>query len=113
MTSCWGNLADTDLAPDLHDGFVDGSDLGTFRVAALSELPDGQTFLSPIDALILLKLRNAASQPKTLRDYKIEAWTESGWQALCQVPFGPNPPYYLFTRARAREIVLTPLALKG
>jgi hypothetical protein len=48
-----------------------------------------------------------------IRDYKVEAWTESGWQSLCQVPFAPNPPYYLFTRARAREIVLTPLALKG
>jgi hypothetical protein len=86
---------------------------GTARFAALSELPDGQTFLSPIDALILLKLRNGASQPKMIRDYKVEAWTESGWQSLCQVPFAPNPPYYLFTRARAREIVLTPLALKG
>ena len=86
---------------------------GTARFAALSELPDGQTFLSPIDALILLKLRNGAQQPKIIRDYKIEVWTGSGWQSLCQVPFAPNPPYYLFTPARAREIVLTPLALKG
>ena len=86
---------------------------GTARFAALSKLPDGQTFLSPIDALILLKLRNGAGQPKVIRDYKIEAWTGSGWQSLCQVPFAPHPPYYLFTPARAREIVLTPLALKG
>ena len=86
---------------------------GTARFAALSKLPDGQTFLSPIDALILLKLRNGAQQPKIIRDYKIEVWTGSGWQSLCQVPFAPHPPYYLFTPARAREIVLTPLALKG
>jgi hypothetical protein len=92
---------------------VDPFSDGTARFAALSELPDGQTFLSPIDALILLKVRNAASRPKIIRDYKLEAWTESGWQSLCQVPFAPNPPYYLFTPARAREIVLTPLALKG
>jgi len=84
---------------------------GTARFAALSKLPDGQTFVSPIDALILLKLRNGAQQ--NIRDYRIEAWTGNGWQALCQVPFAPNPPYYLFTPARAREIVLTPPALKG
>ncbi len=92
---------------------VDPFSDGTARFAALSELPDGQTFLSSIDALVLLKLRNDASDPKVIRDYAVEAWTGSGWQPLCPVTFAPNPPYYLFTRARAREVVLTPLALKG
>lgn len=86
---------------------------GTARFAALSQLPNGQSFLAPIDALVLLKLRNAGPQSKIVRGYKLEAWTGNGWQALCRVPFAPNPPYYLFTPARAREIVLTPLAIKG
>jgi hypothetical protein len=30
------------------------------------------------------------------------------WQPLCRVPLAPNPPYYLSTRARAREVVLSP-----
>jgi hypothetical protein len=86
---------------------------GTARFAALSELPGGQTFLSPIDAMVLLKLRNGARGPATIGDYRIEAWSGSAWRPLCRVPFAPNPPYYLFTRSRAREILLTPLALNG
>jgi hypothetical protein len=91
------------------DPFADG----TARFAALSELPDGQAFLSPIDALVLLKVRNGAAGAKRIRDYRVEAWTGSGWQPLCQVSFAPNPPYYLFSRERAREVALTPLAIKG
>jgi hypothetical protein len=86
---------------------------GTARFAALSELPGGQTFLSPIDALVLLKVRNTASGQGAIQDYRIEAWTGAAWQPLCRVPFAPNPPYYLFTPTRAREIVLTPLVLRG
>lgn len=84
---------------------------GTARFAALSRpLPDGRVFLSPIDALILLRLQNRTAQPRLLRDYRVEGYIGGRWQALCEVAFAPNPPYYLSSTASAREIVLTPLA---
>ncbi|HET7086097.1 MAG TPA: hypothetical protein VFI23_15080 [Rhizomicrobium sp.] len=91
------------------DAFPDG---GARFVSVAGPLPGGQMFVSPIDALVLLRIRNTGSEPAPLRDYGLEALDGNGWQALCQVRFAPNPPYYLSTRQRAREVVLEPLSLE-
>ena len=82
---------------------------GTARFASLSKpLTDGRVFISPIDVLILLQVRNVTAETKQIRDYKIDGFIGGHWQSLCRVPLAPNPPYYLSARATARELILTP-----
>src|SRR5689334_1090528 len=60
-------------------------DVGARFVSVAGPLPDGQVFVSPIDALVLLRIRNTDSEPAALRDYGLEAFNGAGWQALCPV----------------------------
>lgn len=84
---------------------------GTARFASLSKpLTDGRVFISPIDVLILLQVRNMTAEVKQIRDYKIDGFIADRWRPLCRVPLAPNPPYYLSTRSTARELILTPFA---
>jgi hypothetical protein len=68
------------------DGFADGA----ARLASLSKpLMDGRVFISPIDVLVLLQVRNAASQTKQIRDTKMEGFIAGEWQPLCRVRLAP------------------------
>jgi len=82
---------------------------GMARFASISEpRPDGQVLVSPIDILVLLQLRSLTSELKYIRNYKIEALIGDAWEPLCRVPLAPDPPFYLSTRSKAREVILTP-----